>query len=417
VDIVRQTPSKARRTLFPIVIAGTLAVGIVVLGLRGSRASAAPAVESGSVVKAKVRRGDFVRQVPAQGTLVPEHVQWLSAVSAARVAHIEVRPGAVVEPDTVVLVLENAELELAALQAEHQAAQAQAALIQLDVNTSAAEKQQEASLAALQSDLRDAERHASAADLLAPEGLMTELDHGDKTNKVKGLVARASAEASRQQVLETGRTRQLAAQQVEVARLREIAQFRRRQLAALQVRAGIHGVVEDIPLENGQWVAIGTVLAKVAEPDHLKAEVKVAEGSARELHKGLSVRFDAPSGTFHGTVERVDPAVVAGSVRVEVKLDDALPAGARADQTVTGYIEIDRIKDALFVERPTSAAEGSMTGVFRMEPDGVTAQRVNVHFGHGSAGEIEVLGGLKEGDDVIVSDTTGFDASDRVRLK
>jgi HlyD family secretion protein len=352
-----------------------------------------------------------------QGTLVPERVQWLSAVSAARVAKIVVRPGAQVETDTVVVVLENAELELAALEAEHQAASAESALIQLDVKTSAEQKLQESNLAGLRADLRDAERHAASADRLAPEGLMSGIEQGDARNKAKGIGERVETEEARRHILDTGRGRQLAAQRAEVERLHEIAKFRRVQLAALQVRAGIRGIVQDIPLESGQWVAIGTVLAKVAEPDHLKADVKVAEGNAKDVRKGLRVRFETPTGSFHGHVERVDPAVVGGNVRLEVLLDDALPSGARADQSVTGFVEIEKLDNVLFVARPAGAQDGSTIGVFRLERDGIHASRLTARLGRGSAREIELIGGLAEGDEIVVSDTSTWETADHVTLK
>ena len=384
---------------------------------RSSTAAAAPIVDRASVWTERVQRGAFVRQVPAQGTLVPEHVQWLSAASAARVAHIALRAGAQVEPDTIVLDLENADLELATLEAERQAASAESALIQLDVKTGSDQKLQESSLAALRADLRDAERHAEAADRLAPEGLISDLDHRDAANKAQGLLDRVRTEEAREHVLDTGRDRQLAAQRAEVEHLREIAAFRRRQLAALHVRAGIRGVVEDVPLENGQWVAVGTLLAKVAEPDRLKAEVRVAEGEAKDVHKGLDVRFDVPAGGLRGRVERVDPAVVGGSVRLEVTLEGDLPPGARADQTVSGYVEIEKLEDVLHVARPAGTQEDSTAGVFRLEPDGTHASRVTVRLGRGSAKDIQILGGLAEGDEVVVSDTSTWDASGRVRIK
>jgi RND family efflux transporter MFP subunit len=395
-------------------------LALVFLGAAGilwrSSAAAAATVERSTLWTETVRRGALIRQVPAQGTLVPEHVQWLSAVSAARVARIVVRPGAQVEPETVVLVLENAELELAALEAERQAAAAESALIALDVRTGVDQKVQESSLAALRAELRDARRHADAADQLAPEGLMSELDHRDAQNKAAGIAERLHAEDARQEALVTGRERQLAGQRAELARLRQIAEFRRRQLAALEVRAGIHGVVEDVPLENGQWVAIGTVLAKISEPEHLKADVRVAEGDARDLHKGLSVRFSVPAGGLRGTVERVNPTVVGGSVRVEVTLEGPLPAGARADQTVSGYVEIEKLEDVVFVARPAGAQEGATASVFRLEADGVHADRVPVRLGRGSAREIEILGGLVAGDEIVVSDTSSWQPG-RVRLK
>jgi multidrug efflux pump subunit AcrA (membrane-fusion protein) len=177
-------------------------------------------------------------------------------------------------------------------------------------------------------------------------------------------------------------------------------------------------VVQDVPLENGQWVAIGTLLAKVAEPDHLKAEVKVAEGNARELHRGLAVRFEAGTGPFRGHIERVDPTVIAGSVKIEVTLGDALPPGARADQTVTGFVEIDTLHDVLFINRPAGARDGDALPIFRLEPDGAYARRTTVALGRGSGRQVEVTQGLAAGETVIVSDTSTWDAStSRIRLK
>jgi HlyD family secretion protein len=314
------------------------------------------------------------------------------------------------------MILENAELELAALEAERQAASAASTLIQVDVRTHAEQKLAESGLAGMRADLRDAERHAQAADRLAPNGLMSALDQADAQNKATGLTDRVGTEEARTQILGAGRERQLSAQRVEVERLREIARFRHRQLEALQVRAGIRGIVQDIPLENGQWVAIGTVLAKVAEPGRLKADVRVAESEAKDVHRGLAVRFETPAG-LTGHVERVDPAVVAGTVRVEVALDGELPNGARADQTVSGFVEIEKLENVLFVARPSGAQEGALAGVYRLEPDHEHAARVSARFGRGSAREVEVLGGVGEGDEIVVSDTSGWDTSDRIRLK
>jgi multidrug efflux pump subunit AcrA (membrane-fusion protein) len=376
-----------------------------------------PSVERSSVWTEQVKRGELVRQVPAQGALVPLHVQWLSAVSAARVAKIMVRPGAHVTADTVVLVLENAELELAALEAERQAASAESSLIQLDVRTQSDERGQDATLAGLKMDVRDAEQRAETAEKLAREGLLGSLDYAGAMNRQKGLAERLETETSKRGILVSGRKREVAAQQAELERLREIAKFRRKQLAALEVKAGIDGIVQDVPLENGQWVAIGTLLAKVAEPDHLKADVRVAEGYAKDVRKGLSVRFESPSGKFSGVIERVDPAVVGGNVRLEVLLDETRPMGARADQAVSGYVEIERLTDVLYVARPASAREESVANVFRIEADHVHATKVAARIGRGSAREVEILGGLAEGDEILVSDTSTLDSANRIKIK
>lgn len=417
-DVARAPRSRAGR-IAPRIVAG-MAIGALLVAagtLARTQAAAAPFVDRATLWTSRVARGDLVREVPAQGSLVPEHVEWLSAQTAARVAHIAVRPGAVVEPDTVVVQLENADLELARLEAEHQAANAEATLIQLDVTGTVAEKQQDAALTGLRADLREAERHARAAERLAPEGLMSDIDHDDATNKARGLAERVAKETARADAITAGRGREIAAQRAEIARLKEIARFRAHQIEALQVRAGIHGVVQEIPLENGQWVAIGTLLAKVAEPDRLKAEVKVAEGNARDLHRGLAVRFDSPGGVIRGRVDRVDPAVTGGSVKLSVALDDSLPAGARADQSVTGFVVVETLHDVLFLDRPAGARDGETVPLFRLDADGARARRTTVALGRGSGRQVEIEHGLAAGDVVVVSDTSTWETTEQIRLR
>jgi HlyD family secretion protein len=419
VDIAR-TPEKsgrrrARRLAFSGAL-GLLILAIVVSFWRTSSAAPSATVDGKAIWTERVKRGDLMRQVPVQGTLVPEHVQWLSAGTAARVARIAVRPGAQVEPETVVVVLENTELELAALEASRQAASAESKLIELDVRGRIDEKSHASSLASLRVELRDADRHAANANRLAPEGLLSENERRDAVERLSGLGERFRSEEARGQVLASGRERQLAAQQAEIARMREIAEVRHRQVAALEVRAGIRGVVQEVPLENGQWVAIGTLLAKVAEPGRLKAELKVGETYAKDVLKGMAVRFEGSGPVSSGHVVRVDPAVVAGSVRVEVKLDE-LPDGARVEQRVSGYVEIEKLENVLFVPRPAGALDGKRAGVFRLDPDRQHASRVIVELGRGSAREVEVVLGLSAGDEIVVSDVSTWESSSRVRLK
>lgn len=418
-DIVRETPKTRLRWAQlrkPTFAAAALVAAATAIALWRSPASAAPAFERRSVWTEKVTRGELVRQVPVQGALVPEHVQWLSAETAARVAKIVVRPGEAVEPDTVVLVLQNTELELAAIEATQQAASAESKLIELDVRMGADETQQAASLATMRADLRDADRHADNANRLAPQGLLSENERADAAEKVTGLKDRFGTEIARHQLLTTGRARQLAAQRSEIESIKEIAAFRQKQLAALSVRAGVHGVVQDIPLENGQWVAIGTVLAKIAEPGKLKAELKVAESYAKDLSLGLPVAFEGPGPVCQGKITRIDPSVVAGTVKVQVHLD-AVPANARVDERVSGFVEIERLPNVLHVARPAGAVDGTAANVFRVEADGTHASRVDVRFGRSSLREMEVVNGLREGDEVVVSDVSAWDGAARVRLK
>jgi len=416
VDVARSARPKSRKALIAAVLGTVVLLGGLAVSWRSSASAGVPIVERNAVWTDRVRRADLLRQVLVQGTLVAERVQWLSAESAARIARIEVQPGELVESDTVVLVLENSELELAAHEAERQVASAQTTLIELDIRTGVEKKQQEASLIALRGQLRDARARAELAKKLAPNGLVSVVDYREAQNKAASLDRQVIAEAARLKILKTGRHRRLAALRREVSRLRDIAKFRRRQLAALEIRAGVRGVVQEIPLEHGQWVAVGTLLAKVAEPGRLKAEVKVAEAEAKDVRKGLPVRFEGPSGDFRGSVVRIDPKVIAGSVRLEIRLGDSLPKGLRADQSVTGYVEIERLENVLLVTRPTSAANGATLGLFRLEPDGVYASRVTARFGRGSAREIEVLGGLNEGDEIVVSDVSNW-GSPRIRFR
>jgi multidrug efflux pump subunit AcrA (membrane-fusion protein) len=377
---------------------------------------AAESVPRASVWTERVRRGELVRQVPIRGILVAKHVQWLSAGSAARVAKVAVRPGARVEPGTVVMLLENPELELAALEAERQAASAEGSLVQLDVKTSTQAKERDSALALIRTDSREAGHRAEAAANLAREGLIGALDFRTAENEAIGLNEQLRHEEDLRRLLDTGRRRQLAAQQVEVDRLRRIATFRRQQLAALEVRAGFSGIVQEILVENGKWVTVGMELAKLAEPNQLKAEVKVAEESAREIYPQLRVRFEAPAVNSTGRVERIDPSVVDGSVRVEVELDDPSPSGARASQTVTGYVELERLQNVVCVARPAGVRDASSAAVFRKEPDSAIVSRVAVRFGRSSAREIEVLAGLAPGDEVIVSDMSAWEGKDRLKL-
>lgn len=364
-----------------------------------------------------MRKGSLLRQVAARGTLVSERVQWLSAASEARVAKIAVRPGAAVRADTLIIVLENAELELASLEAERQAASAESTLLELDVNGKLELGLREVNLARLRTDADEAVRRAAAAGELSAAGLMPELDHQSARSKATGLGDQLSREEALRSALESGRRKQLAARRAEVSRLRAIAEFHRQQRAALQVRAGLDGVVQDISLEAGMWVPRGTVLARIAEPGRLKAKAKVAEGDAREVQPGLRVRFEGTMAELFGRVQRVDPAVSGGEVELDVTLEGQPPPGARPDQAVSGQIELERLENVTFVARPAGARERASTSVFRLEPDRRSAEQRRVQFGRGSSVQIEVLAGLSPGDEIVVSDTSSWPASERMQLE
>lgn len=416
---VARAPSLARRLRAPLAALAALVViggGSIAAARAAGKAGAGPVLERRAVWTDRVRRGELVRTAPVQGTLVPDHVEWRSAVSAGQVARVLVRPGAAVEPDTVLLVLDNPDLELAALEAEKQAAAAESALVSVDVRTDAEARAAGLALGAASADLDDARRKARVAERLAPEGLVAGNDREDALAREAATIARAKDEKVRFESLASGRARQLAAQRAELARLREIARFARRRALALEIRAGVRGVVQELPVESGQWVPVGAVLAKIAEPGRLKADLRVAEADARDVHRGLPVRFEG-MGELRGVVERVDPAVAKGAVRLEVTLLGPLPAGARADQTVSGVVEIDRVPGALFVARPTGAQERAAAAVYRIAPDGASASRVIARFGRTGAREIEIEGGLAEGDEIVTSDVPGAESAPTIRLR
>jgi HlyD family secretion protein len=422
-DVVRSSSSSSSvlRAKPALRIAG-IVLGIAFLAVIGrtvtvARAESATRIERSTVFTDRVKRGDLVRQVPAQGTLVPDHVTWLSAASGGRVAKIAVRPGAEVEPETVVIVLANADLELAALEAERAAATADAALVALDVRSDVDGKQAATTVATLRGELSHANETAKTADRLASAGVMSSLERADAKSKAEVLGERVAGEEQRARMLESGRARQLAAQRAELARLREIAALARARVAALVIKAGVRGVVQDIPLENGQWVSVGAVLGKIAEPGRLKGELRVSEAEAAEVGRGLSVRFENGGASFRGRVERVDPSVAKGSVKLEVAIEDALPAGARADQNVTAWIEVETLRDVLYVGRPAGALPRSSAQVFRLDSDPGSASRTSIRLGRGSAREIEVLSGLAEGDEIVISDVVVPEATARIRFK
>ena len=417
-DVVRKpsiSRSWIRRALW------VLAVVIPVLsaiGVAWPREPGSVRHVDGSVVwRDTVKRGDLVRKVLAQGTLVPEHVRWLSAESSALVKHIAVRPGERVEADTVVVVLENAELELAALEAERAAATARTNLIQLDVRTDMERRGQGTLLLALHKTVQEAQRKENLVDRMQPKGLVSTQDAQLARDNATSLRAQLASEEKTGKALERGRQRQLAAQSAEGKRLQEIAEFRRKQLAALEVRAGISGVVQEIPLESGQWAAIGTTLAKVAKPDQLKAELRVSQVDAVNVRRGMKVRFESSVGQFEGRVERVDPAVVAGSVRIEVTLEGELPENARVDQPVSAHIEIETLHDVLHVARPSGVQPSGNAPLYRLRQGSNTADRMTARLGRASTKYIEIQSGLAEGDEVVISDTSAWESAERVILE
>jgi multidrug efflux pump subunit AcrA (membrane-fusion protein) len=414
-DVARTPRKKGRRYAAYGALSACLLVGAT-FGLRRLRA-AAPTVDAGTVWRDIVKRGSMLRDVQGQGTLVPEDIRWISAVAPARVERIVVKPGAQVKEDTVLCELINPDLQLAALEAERQLAGAQAELVQLEASLSSQRLAQESTVASLKSEAGDARRRATADEELAKKGFLSELERGQSRDKASELSGRMDFEQKRLSALAQGHSAQVAAQKQQVERLRSIAEFRKREVDGLKVRAGIVGVLQELPLQVGQSVTAGALLAKVAKPDKLKAEVRIPETQAKDVQIGQRAEIDTRNGIIPGRVSRVDPAVQGGTVKVDVELTGPLSSGARPDLTVEGTIELERLENVLFVGRPAFGQPNSTIGLFRMESDGEMAVRTAVKVGKSSVKSIQVVGGLKEGDQVILSDMSQWDAVDRVRLR
>ena len=416
-DIARPSSVAAakRKRRILIGIGGITLAVLVTIGL--SRLEpAAPSVEKGTVWVDTVKRGPMLRQVRGTGTLVPEEIRWIPATTEGRVERIVVLPGKVVEPDTVLLELSNPELQVAAQDAASELAAAAAESTNLKAQLDSQLLNQKAAAATVLADSRQATMQAEADEILARDGLVADITMKISKLRAEELKGRAEMEEQRVEMSTHSAEAQLAVQKARVDRARAAWQLRKNQVDALKVRAGVQGVLQQIPVAAGQRVSPGTNLARVAEPGRLKAEVRVAETQARDIVIGQVASIDTRNGIIPGKVSRIDPAVQNGTVTVDVALEGTLPRGARPDLSVDGTIELERLTNVLFVGRPAFGGEQSTLGLFRLEPGGAGARRVQVKVGRSSVNTVEILEGLNEGDQVILSDMSAWDAFDRVRL-
>lgn len=405
---------KKRRLVWGAAVA--VAVALLTLGVSRLK-PAAPTVERATVVIDTVKRGEMVREVRGLGTLVPEEIRWIPALTEARVERLVLLPGTgKVTPDSVILELSNPELEMQALDAESQARAAEARYTELKVRLESQLLDQKAAAATVQSESKQARLRADADAELAKSGLIAALNLKLSQSAADDLEHREGIEQQRLGIAGEAIEAQLRAQQAEVEQRRSQARLRRSQVDALHVRAGIDGVLQVVPVEVGQRVTPGTNLARVARPDRLKAVIRVPETQARDVVPGQKAVVDTRNGVVNARVVRVDPAVQNGTVTVDLALLGELPKGARPDLTVDGTIELERLTDALHVGRPAMGQPQSTVGLFRLVKGTNEALRVRVRLGQASVSTIEVVEGLEVGDEVILSDTSAWDSADRIRL-
>lgn len=392
-----------------------LAIGATTVALSRLK-PAAPTVEASTVWRDTVKRGEMLRNVRGLGTLVPEEILFIPAINEGRVERIVVLPGAQVTPNSVILVLSNPQLELEAVEAEYNVKAAEAQFQDLKVQLESEHLNQEAEVARLKSEFNQAKLQADRDRELAKEGLVPDIDLRLSTTKAEELDNRYRIETKKLDIKGESVKAQLAVQRAEIDRLQALYDLKRKQVEDLHIKAGAVGVLQELELDVGQQVAVGTILAKVAQPTRLKAELKIPETQAKDVQIGQVAQVDTRNGVIPGRVSRIDPAVREGTVLVDVKLEGPLPQGARPDLSVDGTIELERLEDVLYVGRPAFGQPESLVGLFRVNQDGEEALRVQVRLGRSSVNYIEIVEGLDVGDEVILSDMSNWEDYDRVRL-
>jgi HlyD family secretion protein len=408
---------KRRRQILMFGIGAVLVVAATVGVMRLK--PAAPSVERGTVWTDVVKRGSMLRQVRGPGSLVPaqEAVRQIPAETEATVVRIRVLPGSQVQADTVLVDMSNPQVEQAAIDAGLQMKAAEAEYQSLRVKLDSDLMTQKAGAATVTADYSQAQRQAETDKALFDLGVISGLAYKSSKGKADELTTRNDLEGQRLTINKKAIETQLAQEQAKVDQSRTLSELKRKQLDALRVRAGIAGVLVDLPLQVGQHVQPGTMLAKVVQPDHLMATLKIAETQARDVQAGEPAAIDTHNGIISGTVMRVDPGVQNGTVTVDVKLTSQLPRGARPDLSVDGTIDLERLDNVLYVGRPAFGQENSTISLFKLDANGKEASRVPVKVGRESVNSIQVFEGLHEGDTVILSDMSRWDKTDRIQLE
>jgi HlyD family secretion protein len=416
-DIAR--PSNARKKRIRQIIYGAVglaAVALVTVGLSRLK-PAAPTVERAVVFPDTVKRGPMVRQVRGLGTLTPEDIRWIPATTQGRVEQIILRPGTAVKAGDVVLILSNPQLEQQLQDAQLKLEGAEAGLANTKVSLQNDLLTQRAASANIEADYNKAKMQAQMNEALAKDQLVSELVLKQSQVDADSLGVRNQISKDQLASKTDSAKSLMAVQQSLVDQARAFLRLTQQQRDELKVRAGIDGMLQLVPVEVGQQVAPGTNLARVANPSRLKAEIKIAETQAKDIQLGQKAEVDTRNGVVEGRVARIDPSVQNGTRTVDVTLTGVLPKGAVPDLSVDGTIELERLADVLSMGRPAFGQDQSVVGLFKLTEDGVTAERVQVKLGKSSVNTIEILSGLKVGDQVILSDMSAYDAYDRIRLK
>jgi HlyD family secretion protein len=417
-DIVRpesvlKNKRRKRMIFFAVLVIAVAALTMGVYRLK----PALPNVDAGNVWPDTVKRGSMLRQVHGLGTLVPVDIRWIPAQTDATVERILIWPGTLVKADSVIMELSNSQVQQEAQDADLQLKSAEADFQNTKVKVEGDLLTLKAEAATVQSAYEDAQTQADANKELVKIGVLSNQALQSSIGKAREMATRNKIELDRIEMNTRVIKTQLAVQQAKIDQMRALVDLKRKHLEALKLRAGIDGMLQELPVKVGQRFTAGTTLAKVAEPTHLKAELKIPETQAKDITIGQYSEIDTHNGIIKGAVMRKDPSVQNGTVTVDVRLEGQLPAGAVPDLSVDGTVTLETLNDVLFVGRPAFGQEKSKVGMFKFDPDGKTATRVQVELGRSSVQTVEIIRGLKEGDRVILSDMSRYDNFDRVRLE
>ena len=416
-DIARDPKPKTRKRIIQWSVAA-VALILITAALRNLQ-PAAPSVDAATVWMDTVMYGTMVRQVRGPGTLVPEQMRWITALTAGRVEQIMVLPGTDIEENTVIIRMSNPDVVVQLLQSQQQLSSAEGMLIQLRSSLATQRLAQAGLLAQVRTQFRNAQRdHATNQRLFDtnPE-LVAATELARTRDSVEELQERVQLEDERLGLLEASVDDQVNAQLIQISRLSDIVDFNRDRVASMEVTAGVSGVLAELPLDEGQWVQSGETLARVVQPGRLKAEVRIPQTQAQDIAVGQVAYIDTRNDTIVGQVVRIDPSVQNGTVTIDVALPPDLPRSARPDLSIDGNVVIQRLDDVTYVGRPAYGQANQRVGMFKVVEDGQYAERVIVMLGASSVNEIAVLEGLQEGDVVILSDMSQWDGFDRVRLR
>jgi HlyD family secretion protein len=415
-DVPRKSAArnkKIRQVVYAVIL--LIVVGAITIVL-GKLKPAAPSVERAQVWLDTVKRGPMIRQVRGLGTLVPETPWTIPAMTDGRIEQRLALPGIEVTPDTLLLVLSNPELQQATVDAEWKLKAAEAELNNLRVKLASDRLTQQSSAATVETESHKAQAEAERDAELLKLGLVPQLTALKSKATADDYVNRDKIEKERLKIGVEAITAQLAVQAAMVEQLRAMYELKQTQVQMLRVKAGVRGTLTQVAVDVGQKVTAGTLLAKVVQREHLKAELKIPETQVKDVVIGQEAAIDTRNGIIDGKVSRIDPAAVNGTVTVDVKLEGALPSGARPDLSVDGTIELEKLTDVLFVGRPTFGQPNSQISLFKLEQDNKGAIRVQVKLGRTSVNTIEILDGLRVGDQVVLSDMSAWDAHERIRL-